>query len=276
MSLPTTARTLAATAAAAAGTLAVANSLPALTSLGPLRPLLAPGLSGTGAPGHVALTFDDGPDLRSTPLFLAALERAGVRATFFVLGRMLVRAPGLGREMAAAGHEIAVHGYRHRPTVLRSPWALRDDIARTRDLVADVTGVPPRWYRPPYGVFSLAALAAARRLDLTPVLWTHWGRDWTAAATPDSVLRTLTRAPLGGGTVLLHDSDVTSAPGAWRSALGALPGLLERCGQEGLTVGPLGEHLAVTGPSGGAVGRAPGRSPRLAGAAGADTASTNL
>ncbi|GAA5022838.1 hypothetical protein GCM10025734_79440 [Kitasatospora paranensis] len=122
MSLPTTARTMAATAAAVAGGLAVANSLPALTSLGPLRPLLAPGLSGPGAPGHVALTFDDGPDPRSTPLFLAALERAGVRATFFVLGRMLVRAPELGREMAAAGHEIAVHGYQHRPTVLRSPW----------------------------------------------------------------------------------------------------------------------------------------------------------
>ncbi|GAA5022832.1 hypothetical protein GCM10025734_79430 [Kitasatospora paranensis] len=136
--------------------------------------------------------------------------------------------------------------------------------------------MPPRWYRPPYGVLSLAALAAARRLDLTPVLWTHWGRDWTAAATPDSVLRTLTRAPLGGGTVLLHDSDVTSAPGAWRSALGALPGLLEQCRKQGLTVGPLGEHLAVTGPSGGAVGRSRRRSPRLAGVAGTSSPSTNL
>ena len=100
----TVTRTLAVSAAVAAGGLAVAHSLPALTSLGPLRPYLAPGLNGWGDPGHVALTFDDGPDPRSTPLFLKELDRAGVRATFFLLGRMLVRAPWLGRELVEAGH----------------------------------------------------------------------------------------------------------------------------------------------------------------------------
>ncbi|MDH6113957.1 peptidoglycan/xylan/chitin deacetylase (PgdA/CDA1 family) [Kitasatospora sp. MAP12-15] len=234
--------TLLRTGAAIAGGLAVAHSLPALTSLGALRPLLAPRLSGPGDPGHVALTFDDGPDPASTPLFLKELEKADVRATFFVLGRMLVRAPDLGRELVAAGHEVAVHGWAHRPLLLRSPRSTRDDVARARDLVADVTGQPPRYYRPPYGVLSASALYAARECGLTPVLWTHWGQDWTARATPDSVLRTLTRAPLAGGTVLLHDSDVTSAPGAWRSALGALPRLLDLCTEQGLKVGPLGEH----------------------------------
>ncbi|MFI9272873.1 polysaccharide deacetylase family protein [Kitasatospora sp. NPDC052896] len=228
--------------AAAAGGLAVAHSLPALTSLGALRPLLAPGLSGPGDRGHVALTFDDGPDPASTPLFLAELEKAGVKATFFLLGRMLVQAPELGRELVAAGHEVAVHGWRHRPLLVRGPRATRDDIARARDLVADVTGQQPRWYRPPYGVLTASALHAARQEGLTPVLWTHWGQDWTAKATPDSVLRTLTRTPLAGGTVLLHDSDVTSAPGAWRSALGALPRLLQLCADQGLRVGPLRDH----------------------------------
>ncbi|WP_441246216.1 polysaccharide deacetylase family protein [Kitasatospora sp. McL0602] len=230
------------TLALAAGGLAVAHSLPALTSLGPLRPYLAPGLSGEGHPGHVALTFDDGPDPRSTPLFLKELDRVGVRATFFLLGRMLLRAPGLGRELVDAGHEVAVHGLRHRPMLIRSPRATMDDVARACDLITDLTGQQPRWYRPPYGVLSLSALAAARQQGLTPVLWTHWGQDWTAKATPDSVLQTLTRAPLAGGTVLLHDSDCTSAPGAWRSALGALPRLLDRCAEQGLAVGPLREH----------------------------------
>ncbi|MDH6574859.1 polysaccharide deacetylase family protein [Kitasatospora sp. MAP5-34] len=241
----TVTRTLAVSAAVAAGGLAVAHSLPALTSLGPLRPYLAPGLNGWGDPGHVALTFDDGPDPRSTPLFLKELDRAGVRATFFLLGRMLVRAPWLGRDLVEAGHEVAVHGFQHRPMVIRSPRATRDDIARARDLIADVTGEQPRWYRPPYGVLSLSALAAARQLDLTPMLWSHWGRDWTSTATPESVLRTITRAPLAGGTLLLHDSDVTSAPGAWHSTLGALPRILEKCAEQGLTVGPLRDHLPV-------------------------------
>lgn len=230
------------TLALAAGSLAVAHSLPALTSLGPLRPLLAPRLSGPGDAGHVALTFDDGPDPASTPLFLKELEKTGVKATFFVLGRMLVKAPELGREMVAAGHEVAVHGWAHKPLLIRTPRATVDDVRRARDLVAEVTGVQPRFYRPPYGVLSASALYAARQTGLKPVLWTHWGQDWTAKATPDSVMRTLTRAPLAGGTVLLHDSDVTSAPGAWRSALGALPRLLDLCVEQGLKVGPLGEH----------------------------------
>jgi peptidoglycan/xylan/chitin deacetylase (PgdA/CDA1 family) len=230
------------TLALAAGALAVGHSLPALTSLGPLRPLLAPGLSGPGDPGHVALTFDDGPDRASTPLFLKELEKTGTKATFFLLGQMLSKAPELGRELVDAGHEVAVHGWAHRPLLLRGPRATLDDVTRARDLIADLTGEQPRWYRPPYGVLNTSALYAARRNKLRPVLWTHWGQDWTAKATPDSVLRTITRGSLAGATLLLHDSDCTSAPQAWRSTLGALPRLLERCAEQGLTVGPLRDH----------------------------------
>ena len=75
---------------------------------------------------HVALTFDDGPDRDSTPAFLGLLDALDVRATFFVLGAHLGDR-GLVREMAAAGHEIGVHGWDHRPVVLhrRGPAARR-------------------------------------------------------------------------------------------------------------------------------------------------------
>ena len=99
-----------------------------------------------------------------------------------------------------------------------------------------------RWYRPPYGVLTGAALGAAGRLGLTPVLWTAWGQDWIARATPDSVYRTVLDDLAGGGTVLLHDSDVTSVPGSWRATLGALPRLVATCRERGLTVGPLSGH----------------------------------
>ncbi|MCC9312130.1 polysaccharide deacetylase family protein [Kitasatospora sp. RB6PN24] len=236
--MTTTTRTLALTA----GALAVGHSLPALTSLGPLRPLLAPKLSGPGNPRHVALTFDDGPDRASTPLFLKELEKTGTKATFFLLGQMLSKDPGLGRELVDAGHEVAVHGWAHRPLLIRGPRATLNDVTRAKELIGAVTGRQPRWYRPPYGVLNASALYAARRNDLRPVLWTHWGQDWTAKATPDSVLRTITRGSLAGATLLLHDSDCTSAPQAWRSTLGALPRLLERCAEQGLTVGPLRDH----------------------------------
>jgi peptidoglycan/xylan/chitin deacetylase (PgdA/CDA1 family) len=109
-----------------------------------------------------------------------------------------------------------------------------------------VTGQRPRWYRPPYGVLTTAALYACRRLDLTPVLWTAWGRDWEASATPESIRGTVIGKLRGGGTVLLHDSDCTSAPDSWRRTLGALPALLDDIRAYGLTVGPLAAHSPLS------------------------------
>jgi peptidoglycan-N-acetylglucosamine deacetylase len=224
---------------------AVAHALPAALFWPPLRRRLTPGLAGVGAPGHIALTFDDGPNPVSTPLFLRELDKHGIRATFFLLGNELVDQPALVREMAAAGHEIALHGWRHRRMVWYGPRRTYDEMARGRDLIGCITGTSPRWFRPPYGVLTSSVLVAARKLELTPVLWTCWGWDWSARSTPDSVFRTVTRDLSGGGTVLLHDSDVAASPGSWRSALGALPRVLEECAARGLTVGPLGEHDIV-------------------------------
>ncbi|MEU2930765.1 polysaccharide deacetylase family protein [Streptomyces sp. NPDC007251] len=228
--------------AALAAFLAAAHATPVVSTFGPLRNRLLPGLSGRGHPDHVALTFDDGPDPGSTPHFLRLLAEREVHATFFMLGTQAHRSPGLVREIVAAGHEIGIHGWLHRPLLLRGPRATYDDFARARDTVAAITGRRPTLFRPPYGVMSTAAHLAARRLGLTPVLWTCWGEDWTARATPESVHRTVARDLDGGGTILLHDSDCTSAPGAWHSALGALPRILDTCAERGFEVGRLCDH----------------------------------
>lgn len=238
----TAARLLRTAALAALPALAIAHAAPVVSTFGPLRNRAMPRLSGRGRRDHIALTFDDGPDPLSTPHFLRLLDERQVRSTFFLLGGEAYRSPGLVREIAAAGHEIGVHGWLHRPLLLRGPRATYEDLARARDTVADITGHRPALFRPPYGVMSTAAHVAARRLGLTPVLWTCWGEDWTARATPESVHRTVTSGLDGGGTVLLHDSDRTSAPGAWRSALGALPRILDTCGQRGYEVGRLCDH----------------------------------
>jgi peptidoglycan-N-acetylglucosamine deacetylase len=229
------------TAVTAAG-LAVAHAGPGVTALGPVRRTLFPRLSGRGAAGHVALTFDDGPDAAATPQVLDTLAARRLHATFFLLGSMVERDPGLAAEIAAAGHEVGVHGLGHAYLVLRGPRATRDDICRARDVIAEATGCAPRWFRPPYGVLTWSALATARELGLAPVLWTDWGREWAPGSTPQSVYGTLTAGLRGGATVLLHDSDCTSPPGSARSALGALPMLLDECERRELRVGPLAEH----------------------------------
>ncbi len=233
------------TRAALAGgaALVVAQGAPGLTALAPVRRRF-PGLSGAGAADHVALTFDDGPDPAFTPRFLAVLAARRVHATFFLLGPMVQAAPQLAADIAAAGHEIGVHGWEHRYATVRGPGALHDDLARACDTIATATGVVPRLYRPPYGVLSAGALIAARRLGLRPILWSSWGREWAPGATPESVQATLASTLGGGGTVLLHDSEATAPPGTAGAALGALPWLLDECARRGLRVGPLADHRA--------------------------------
>jgi peptidoglycan-N-acetylglucosamine deacetylase len=242
----------AALVAAGAGTglvavAAAAHAAPSLASISALRSRVAPALAGVGDPDHVALTFDDGPDLAATPRFLDALAGLGWRATFFMLGDMTRRAPGLAAEVAAAGHEIGVHGDEHLSMLRRRPSAAYDDIRRGRDTVADATGVDPAWFRPPYGTLSVGSLRAARRLGLETVLWTAWGRDWRPQATPATVVHDVTRGRIAGGTVLLHDSDCSSAPECWHAALGALPLLTDVFAERGLRVGPVGEHGIARG-----------------------------
>src|SRR5829696_9082746 len=62
---------------------------------------------------RIALTFDDGPDEDATPAVLDALEEAGIRATFFLVGEQLMRHHAIARRTALAGHELALHGFGH-------------------------------------------------------------------------------------------------------------------------------------------------------------------
>jgi peptidoglycan/xylan/chitin deacetylase (PgdA/CDA1 family) len=201
---------------------------------------LTPRLAGLGRSDHLALTFDDGPAAASTPRFLDLLDRAGVRATFFLVGEQVADNPALAGEIAAAGHEVAVHGYQHRYLLGRNPRRVYDDLSRARDLIAGATGALPSYFRPPYGVLTTDGALIARRVGLRPIIWTSWGRDWTAGASAQSVYQTLRIR--GGGTLLLHDADRYAASGAWRSTLAALPRILDRAAELRLSVGPLREH----------------------------------
>jgi peptidoglycan/xylan/chitin deacetylase (PgdA/CDA1 family) len=231
--------------AKAAAAALVAHALPSVTTFGPGRNRLLPGLAALGDPRHVALTFDDGPDPASTPLFLEVLAARRVHATFFLLGSMAERAPGLVEEIRAGGHEIAVHGWHHRMLLLRGPRATYDDLARARDHLGALTGATPTLFRPPYGVMTTSAHVAARRLGLRPTLWSSWGEDWAGRATSDSVFHEVAKDLRGGGTILLHDSDCTATPLSWTSTLGALPRLLDHAEERGWAVGPLAEHGRV-------------------------------
>jgi peptidoglycan/xylan/chitin deacetylase (PgdA/CDA1 family) len=182
----------------------------------------------------VAVTFDDGPHPEGTPAVLEALERAGARATFFLVGEQVDRYPELAAELAAAGHGIAVHGYRHRNQLRLTPGMVRSDTERGLATVTEATGRQPTLYRPAYGIFSAGGLEVVRGTGLEPLLWSRWGRDWARSASAESVAGLVTRDLCPGDVLLLHDADHYSARGSWQTTAAALPRVLEEIARRGL------------------------------------------
>jgi peptidoglycan-N-acetylglucosamine deacetylase len=223
--------------------LGLLHMAPWVTAIAPLRTRLLPDLAGVGRPGSVAVTFDDGPDPTSTPQILDELDRTVMPATFFVLASMVEKHPELTRELVARGHEVGLHGYAHRSHLTIRPAAIYDDLRRGAEVIADATQRPVTYFRPPYGSISGGTVAATHRLHLRTVLWTAWGRDWRAAATPSTVLADVARDLGEGATILLHDSDCTSSPKSWRATHGALDPLAELFEQRKLRPSTLSDHL---------------------------------
>ena len=168
--------------------LAVGWSAPALApSVAPLCDLLRIRRRVGGEDAGVHLTFDDGPHPEGTPAILEGLAARRATATFFLVGEQVARFPALAREIVAEGHVVALHGHRHRSQLRMAPRALADDLRRATDVIGSTTGALAPLYRPPYGIFSAAGLALARRRGDDPWLWSRWGRDWRGAATARSI-----------------------------------------------------------------------------------------
>jgi peptidoglycan/xylan/chitin deacetylase (PgdA/CDA1 family) len=150
----------------------------------------------------LALTFDDGPS-ESTPELLDLLAQYGVPATFFQCGANVRRLPDISRAVLAAGHEIGNHSENHAPLYLRTPRFIYSELAAAQDSIADVTGVRPRYFRPPFGARWFGLRAAQRKLELQGVLWTCLGLDWRL---PTERIVTRVASNLFSGSILcLHD-----------------------------------------------------------------------
>lgn len=172
--------------------------------------LLGPNLVRLPAFAHgddeLCLTFDDGPDPRSTPRVLDLLDQRGDRATFFCLGRRVARHPDLAREIVRRGHRIENHTFHHPHTFAFRLWrGLMDEVARAQDAIEDVTGRRPQYFRPPAGMRNPILEAVLARQGLLLVNWTRRGFD-AVLRDPRFVVRRLEPGARAGSILLLHDA----------------------------------------------------------------------
>jgi peptidoglycan/xylan/chitin deacetylase (PgdA/CDA1 family) len=193
----------------AMGGCAYAANWPASQIFG--RALIAPRNPDDG-PGEIALTFDDGPNLRWTPLLMETLARHNVRATFFLLGKRAAMQRSLVREMHSGGHLIGNHTWSHPNLARTGARETREELTRTSSELEQIIGAPIRYFRPPFGARRPATLRIARELGLIPVLWNAMTADWKAAG-PEQITPRLSRLVgrnqnRGYATnIVLHDGD---------------------------------------------------------------------
>ena len=162
----------------ALGGLAYAANWPSSQLFG--RALTAPRNPENG-PGEIALTFDDGPNPRWTPILLETLARHNVRATFFLLGKYASIQRPMVRQMHDAGHLIGNHTWTHPYLARTGKMQTREELTRTKSELEQIIGAPIRFFRPPFGSRRPATLRIARELGLIPVLWNAMTADWDAA-----------------------------------------------------------------------------------------------
>lgn len=170
--------------------------------LGPALTRLPPALAARGA---IALTFDDGPDPEQTPWVLDQLDRAGARATFFLIGAQVAREPRLAREIVARGHAVENHSYAHAPlSGFWGPRRWRRDLSAAQAAIEDATGVTPLFFRPPFGVRTPLIEPALAACGLHNVMWSARAFD-TVVRDPLRVANSLARQLTPGAIALLHD-----------------------------------------------------------------------
>jgi peptidoglycan/xylan/chitin deacetylase (PgdA/CDA1 family) len=170
------------------------------------------------APRELLLSFDDGPDLRGTPLILEELDRRGLKAIFFVTGwRLTGQRPediarrDLVRKIAAHGHLVANHTMNHHD-LCQNPGEQATEIDTNTELIAETTGVRPLLFRSPYGAFCHTLEAALSARELPDIGWNIDPQDWKSD-NEDAVFAYLTNklAHLKGrGIMLMHDTHLAS------------------------------------------------------------------
>ena len=187
---------------------------------------------------NLALTFDDGPGPQTTKV-LKMLAESGQRATFFPVGREVVKAPDTTRAAALSG-AVGNHTFNHPDLTRLDRIVMPSELQQGKDAVETAAGVQVQLFRPPYGAHNQAVDYQIAQLGLLDVVWdvdTEDAEGATAAQIVDSAKAGMKR----GAIVLMHENRPQT--------LVALPGILKMLQRKGYRSVTIPELLALNPPS---------------------------
>ncbi len=162
----------------------------------------------------IALTFDDGPNARSTPKLLSGLKERNVHATFFLIGENIEQGDNrqIVKQMYEEGHLIGNHTYHHLEITKLNDEKAYEEIKSTNDLIESITGEAPGYMRPPFGAWQRNL---EQKIQIFPVMWTVDPLDWTTENVDEIVNKVVTETQ-ENDIILLHDCYTSSVLAALR------------------------------------------------------------
>jgi peptidoglycan-N-acetylglucosamine deacetylase len=159
----------------------------------------------------VALTFDDGPDVNSTPQLLDFLKEAKIEAAFFCIGKKVAANPEIAARIVREGHLLENHSYAHSAFINFFPVArLRTEMLQAQTAIQQAAGILPQFYRPPVGLTNPRTFRAAQSLGLKVIGWNARSLD-TIFTDPKKVVARVDRRLKPGAIILLHDGNIPAA-----------------------------------------------------------------
>ncbi|GAB7388268.1 polysaccharide deacetylase family protein [Bacillaceae bacterium] len=168
------------------------------------------------------------------PSMLKTFRDAGVKATFFLDGSWLRKHPQEARNIVAEGHEIGNHAYTHPAMSKLSAGKIREEIARTQELIKETLGVTSALFAPPSGDYDQRVVNLAKEMGQYTVLWTVDTVDWQKPS-PSVIIDRVIPKLENGALVLMHPTEPTAK---------ALPALIEKTREKGLRLGTVSELLS--------------------------------
>jgi peptidoglycan/xylan/chitin deacetylase (PgdA/CDA1 family) len=157
-----------------------ATAVTAYGAVNPRSEMFGPMVWRTNSTRTLAITFDDGPNPKITAELLQLLERYEARVTFFLVGRFAQECPELVREITVREHVIGNHTATHANLFWRTPAQIREQMQRCNEAIGTITGITPKWFRPPWGMRNPWVISSAAGMGMRTALWTLLPGDWRA------------------------------------------------------------------------------------------------
>ncbi len=152
----------------------------------------------------VLLTFDDGPNYKTTEIILKTLNDHGIKTIFFCVGENVEKYPTLVKEILSEGHEIGNHTFNHKRITTLNNIELEDTIGKFQTLLLGKDYLV-KFFRPPHGRFNFQTRKILEKYSLKNVMWSLLTYDYKNNL--NIVKFALSKYLLENSIVVLHDSD---------------------------------------------------------------------